>query len=363
MAETFRHLWCGLFILVLGCHSDIATVNEPIGEPSHYRFPVTIGLNLHQTVLEVVTAGDTEGLLQNRILTRFTQEGLPLPAHRQASDQDVVLRFTQQQIPLDAICPKKVFYMPRRELLEPVFVKRNGERILTAHMPTVDDSGVRDPLPLDELMNNLDRDTISFITNYNLGVRSRERNQSAQEGINPPKKDLGTEPKLRKEQILQRKHGATEQLPIRNSLTVFEEEVWGSLKGLDVDSIFFPQLSENQVWAKPAQSQWISAGLPLRVYLYETKAYKAGASYDAVEISLKVNWESLEGTCPGYGLYKLGLVVREPVLIERNGLDTRTNTWGSYKIVVRPAVSLKEAEEDQFRLINRFIHDFKMANE
>lgn len=211
-------------------------------------------------------------------------------------------------------------------------------------------------------MSNLDRDMISFITNYNFGVPSRDRNQSAQGGMNPPGKALGTEPRLRKEQLLQQKHGATGQLPIGNSLTVFEEEVWGSLKGLDVDNIFFPQLSESQSWAKPAQSQWISAGLPLHVYLYETKAYKIGADYDAVEISLKVNWKSLEGICPGYGLYKLGLVVREPVLVERNGLETRANTWGRYRVQIRPPLTPEENQEHQLSLINQFIHEFNAAN-
>lgn len=347
---------------MLGCHSDIATVNEPIDESSHYRFPVTIGLNLHQATLEVVTAGDIEGLLRNRILNRFAQEGLPLPAHRQTSDQDVVLRFTQQQVSLDAICPKKVFYMPGRELLEPVFIKRTGERIFTAHMPTVDDSGVRDRVLLDELMNNLDRDIHLFITNFRYGAQMSERRKVAKDGNHPVEKSTTPHPIFRPEQILQRQHGTAAQPISGNSLTVFEEEVWGSLRGLDVGNLYFHALDKRQTWAKPAQAQWLAAGLPRQAYLFETKASKRGADYDAVEVSLFVNWKSLEGICPGYGLYKVGLVVREPVVVERNGLEDRTHTWGGYKIQIRPPLSPKESEEHQLNLINRFIQNFKAEN-
>jgi hypothetical protein len=223
-------------------------------------------------------------------------------------------------------------------------------------MGTVDDSGVRDPVPLDELVSNLDRDIASFLTNFRFGAEFRDWSQATQIRSNPSDSAFG------QDQILHREHGTAEQLRSGMVLTVFQEEVWGSLKGLDVGNLFFPQLSKNQTWAKPAQSRWLLEGLPLHVYHYETNAYKTGTPADAVQVNLIADWQSLEKTCPGYGLYKLGLVLREPVLIERNGLEVRTHTWGSYKVQVRPPLAPGEDEEDQLGLINRFIHDFKTAN-
>ena len=79
----------------------------------------------------------------------------------------------------------------------------------------------------------------------------------------------------------------------------------------------------------------------------------------AARLVLTLEVQSLESVCPGHVLYKSGLVLREKVLIERNKLETWADTWGSYRLQIRPPLTQKELDKEQLRLINLFIHEYR----
>jgi len=139
--------------------------------------------------------------------------------------------------------------------------------------------------------------------------------------------------------------------------TVTGEEIWGSLSGLSLDNVYFGWFDESYPELKPTRDQFLKAELVPQVLYSEIKAPKRAARLD-----LTMEVQSLNGMCPGKVLYKLGLALHERVIIERSGLQTWADTWGSYRVQIRLPLAQKELDEDQLQLINRFIHEYQLAN-
>ena len=283
----------------------------------------------------------------------FSRSGLTLPRNLQkVSGQEGVLRFTQHQTLLDPICPKKVFYVARRELIEPVTIVRNNERIIAGHWDVSDARYVRDPVPLKELESSLGIQLDAVLYNYQLGKQA-----------SPLLKPADDSQKGRGKEALQPRQVQTLKMPLSYDLasgevfTVNEEEVWGSLRGLSMDNVFFGGWAKSYPEFKPTRDQLLKAELIPHDLYSEIKDPKSAA-----KLILTIEVQSLDDMCPGKVLYETGLVLREEVLIERSGIQTWADTWGSYRVQIRPPLAQKELDEDQLQLVNRFIHEYQLAN-
>ena len=331
------------------------------GQTSEYSIPITTDLNIDQTIVEVQTSKDYEGPLRQRILDRFSQAGLGLPLGPQkVTGQDVTLRFTQLEIPLDPACPKKVFYMARRELIEPVTIKRSNERMVVGHWDVTDASEVRDPVPFEELESSLDRRLGISLYNYQLGKQYsalHKQADDARKGTGRVQEDSTRKEVLESRQVQKLKLGGSNKFVSGGVATLMEEEVWGSLRGLSMDNVYFDAFDKSNPEFTFAREQLLNAEMIPHVLFSEVKD-----SNRAARLALTLDVQSLESVCQGQVLYKSGLALREKVLIERNGLETWADTWGSYRVQIRPPLTQKELDEEQLQLINLFIHEYRNAN-
>ena len=333
------------------------------GQTSEYSIPITTGLNIDQTIVEVQTSKVYEGPLQQRIVDRFSQAGLGFPLGPQkATDQDVTLRFTQLEIPLDPACPKKVFYLARRELIEPVTNKRSNERMVVGRWDATDASEVRDPVPFEELESSLDSRLDASLYNYQLGKQSsatHKQTDDARKGNDRVQEDSTRKGALESRQVQQLKWGNSNKFVSDGVATLMEEEVGGSLRELSMDDVYFDAFHKSYPEFKPAREQLLNAEMIPHVLLTEVKD-----SNRAARLALTLDVQYLESACPGQVLYKSGLALREKVFIERNGLEgleTWADIWGSYRVQIRP-LTQEELDEEQLHLINHFIHEYRNAN-
>ena len=119
--------------LIVFC-AVISGATNASSQSEDYSIPITTGLNIAQTIVEVRTSKAYEGPFREIVKDRFSRAGLTLPRNLQkVSGEGVVLRFTQHQTLLDPICPKNVFYIAQRQLIEPVTILRNSARIIAGH--------------------------------------------------------------------------------------------------------------------------------------------------------------------------------------------------------------------------------------
>jgi hypothetical protein len=323
--------------LIVLC-SVIGSAASASGQSEDYSIPITTDLNIAQTIVEVRTSKDHEGPFREIIKDRFSRAGLTLPGDlRKVSGEEVVLRFTQHQTLLDPICPKKVFYIAQRQLIEPVTIVRNNERIIAGHWDVSDARYVRDPVPLKELESSLGAQLDAVLYNYQLGKQASPLLKLPDDS----QKGAGKEA-LQPRQVQSVKLAPSYDFASNDVFTVTEEEMWGSLRGLSIDNVYFDQLDKSYPEFKPARDQLLKAELVPPVLYSEIKDPERAARLD-----LTMEVQSLNGTCPGKVLYKLRFALHEGVIIERNGIQTWADTWGSYRVQIRPSLSQRELDEDQ----------------
>jgi hypothetical protein len=331
----------------------ISSATNASGQSGDYSIPVTTDLNIEQTIVEIRASKDHEGLFREIIKDRFSRAGLTLPGDlRKVSGEEVVLRFTQHQTLLDPICPKKVFYIAQRQLIEPVTIVRNNEQIIAGHWDVSGEREVRAPVPLKELESSLGVQLDAVLYNYQLGKQASALLKPADDS----QKGAGKEA-LQPRQVQSVKLAPSYDLASNDVFTVTEEEMWGSLRGLSMDNVYFDQLDKSYPEFKPTRDQLLKAELVPHVFHSEIKDPKRAA-----RLNLTMEVQSLNGMCPGKVLYKLRFALHERVIIERNGLRTWADTWGSYRVQIRPPLAQKELDEDQLQLVNRFIHEYQLAN-
>ena len=323
-----------------------------VKETESYTIPISANLDIERTSVEIKSSKEAEQRLRELITNRFLQAGLADPFRiERTSNADAILRFTQQLVPVDVICPGKVFYFAQRELVEPVSVLRNNERMIAPHWGTFPRSEIRDPVPLGEMLENLDSLIATFIYNYKLGKavttfpshalhRRQASNHTAANQRNLPHE-------------VRVFYGDT--IAQTGALTVLQEEIWGSLHDLDLRAIYFPQGAEHYSEYKTLQSELVKAGIQLLTSPLETvDASNAGKLYVVQEI------EPLP-ICAGNVLYRSGIILREKVVVERNELETWADTWGTYQVQIRPSLTESEISEDQVHLIRLFIDDWRKS--
>ena len=334
---------------------------SPNGQSGEYSIPTTTGLKIEQTVVELLTSKNNEGSLRKRIADRFSQAGLPVLSDSQKiTGQDVTLRFTQQEIPLDPTCPKKVFYMARRELIEPVTIKRSDERIIVGHWDVANEPEIRDPVPIVELESNLDRQLGTFLYNYQLGKNTSalyEQTDDIRNRAGGTRKDSTHNDALQPRKVQRQRFAPSYDHLSGDTFIVMEEEVWGSLRGLSMENVFFDKWDKSYTGFRPMRDQLLKAQLVPRVLFSEVKDPQSAA-----KLVLTMEMQPLNDMCPGNVLYKSGLALREQVFIERNGIQTWADSWGSYRVEIRRPLSEKEFDNEQLRLISQFITDYYVAN-
>jgi hypothetical protein len=317
------------------------------GNERLHSIPVTKDLDMGQVAIEVEGTNRFNDVLQKQLEERFSKSGIPVaPLPLRSGSTNVTLRFTQKEIPLEPSCPLKVFYIARRELIEPVRIKRNNQLIALGHWDHVTAQEVRSPLPLVELSKSLNDQIDGFLRNYALG-------NSLGSGVGKQKELESNTVRIKK--VPQNSH--IERALGDHVKTVLNWEVWSELDHLNLDQLFWGQGDDSYTEYKTAKHRLRSAGITLHTRPGETSVPES-----ASKLIFTLNLFPLGDECPGYVVYKLGLVISELVLLDRNGVEKWADTWGSYRVQVRPALTMKDMEQDQLQLIDRFIHDYKATH-
>jgi hypothetical protein len=219
---------------------------------------------------------------------------------------------------------------------------------------------IRDPVPIEELESNLDWQLGTFLYNYQLGKNYSALHEQADDirkGADRTQKDSTHNDALQPRKVQKQRFAPAHELVSGDTFIVMEEEVWGSLRGLSMDNVFFDKWDKSYTRFRPMRDQLLKAQLVPRVLFSEVKDPQSAA-----KLVLTMEMQPLNDMCPGNVLYKSGLALREQVLIERNGLQTWADSWGSYRVEIRRALSQKEFDDDQQRLISQFINDYYVAN-
>jgi len=346
-STRYSKCWIGVGVMLGGV---LCAVSNGMGEDT-YSLPVATGLDLQQVGIEFESAPELRKAFQGQTVATFARAEVPLPpAVFSAEAKDFTLKFTQKQISLEPQCPGKVFYLARREFIEPVYLQRNKKLITLSHWDTPKTYEVGNPRSHAELLESLDSQLEQFLVFYvagNPGVHISKE-------MDAPLVSSSDSSERPKENLDKKKEGEPSNKEVIKTVFLWEE--WNSLDRLNVSQIYWPQQDAILFPQYKLVAERLShSGITLRDTWPEKK------SRSAVPSKLTFSFEStaLGEACPGYVVYTVGVALKEPVLIKRNSLEHMADTWGTFRVQVRPPMSAKEMKQDLLRLVDRLVLELK----
>ncbi len=225
-----RHVrrWIGVVAILGGvlCAVSNAMCEVP------YSIPVATDLDLKDVAIEFESAPELHEAFQAQTAATFARARVPLPPTAfSAEGKDFTLKFTQKQISLEPQCLGKVYYIARREFIEPVYIQRNGKLIVLNHWDTARTYEVSNPHSRAELLESLDSQLEQFLVFYVAGNPQARISENldtplvssavASEGPKPAEKKEG---QPSNEQTIK---------------TVLFWEEWNSLDRLNLDQLYW----------------------------------------------------------------------------------------------------------------------------
>ena len=345
----YRRQWIGVVAILGGV---LCAVSNGICETT-YSLPVATNLDLNRVVIEFDSAHELREAFRAQTAATFARFGVVLPpAAFSAEGKDFTLKFTEKQISLEPHCSGKVYYIARRELVEPVYIQRNGKLIVLNHWDTARTYDMSNPRSRAELLESLDAQLGQFLVFYMAG----NPQAPSSKGLDTPmvSSDMASEGS---------KPNAAETIEGQPSngkaiKTVLFWEEWNSLDRLDLDQLYWLQQDEALFpHYKLVAERFLRDGITLR----DTWPDKMRKSSVPSQLIFTIKSIALGEECPGYVVYTVGVALREPVLIKRNSLEHLADTWGTFRVQVRPAVTPEEMEQDLLRLADRVLLELKAA--